>query len=475
MYVLYKALVSFDHLESYIEQNSLDVIYSNVAISWAIHDQNLDESIDISNKTTTNIKSEDFCASVDLGGFFMYNHKTFHQKQVIDCLKTHFPSFRKAYEILSDELSKKRYFAFLMFCLCPYTNRFFSELFEMNPPVLPFEGDEIERIITNQVEIGDKKPSFTLSLVYGFPQVKDLPLLLHTINPNQQFTVGLYENQRKYQLVFSAKPEGHEDATQWGGFTTERGAVEMLSPVSEEIPATEQAPIQEELPEQPSESEEIPTLEETFSDRTEGKISSGFDVLEAEIDQLGAKIDELEAEWDDFEREQEDEEEDDFDEDEYGMDELEPIFEPVPEPIPEPVPEPLPEPIPEPLPEPIPEPVPEPKEKPKFQISPEEAQAIEQLVSGIHLIPPEEESTEQQEEVFHILENMAPKLPPMESVTISRDALIRSLELLETMDEMVRYLRMKYLSEDVVYQNLLESMVLGIKSLKATLELNPDE
>ncbi len=206
MYVLYRELLSFDHLESYIAQNELDVIYSNVAISWAIHAQNLDESIDISNKTTTNIPAEEFCKSVDLGQYFSDNQETFHQQYAITWLKSHLGAFRKVYDHFYDEKSKDAYFSLLMYCLCPYTTRFFRGKLGTNPPSQQFVKNDMNYIVSNQMVIGITKPTLVLSLLYHFSQMSHLPSLLRQINPHQHFTLDLYQEDGKYRGIFTARP-----------------------------------------------------------------------------------------------------------------------------------------------------------------------------------------------------------------------------------------------------------------------------
>ncbi|MFI3255648.1 MAG: hypothetical protein R3Y63_15190, partial [Eubacteriales bacterium] len=238
MQVLYKELLSFAHLESYISKNPLEVIFANVAISWAIHDQKLDDAMDISNKTTTNITGKEFCAGVDLGEYFLDNYRPFTQQMVLESLKTNLSSYVKVYHSLSEESSRERYFALLLFFLCPYRGQIFSGLLGETPPFGTFDQDALEDIISNQLEIGVQKPELALSLIYRHNHVVDLPLMLGEINGDQDFSLDIFQSNEKYQVIFTAKPKGGEilPSLEEKVFATE----EEVFATEEEVFATEE-------------------------------------------------------------------------------------------------------------------------------------------------------------------------------------------------------------------------------------------
>ncbi len=316
MLVLYRELRSFDHLESYIEQNDLSVIYSNVAISWAIHDQKLDESIDISNKTTTNIRAEDFCRTVDLGGFFADNGLTFHQQAAIASMKEHFPSYRQVYELWQDSLSQKRYFAFLMFCLCPYIAGFFRGLIGGESIPGNFLQNKIQEIVSNQLEIGEKKPTLTLSMAYDLVHFKDLPLLLQEINPLQDFALDVYRKQDKLQMILTATPR----------LLQEKAPATVVAESSTPEPGNLTMADQKEI-QQVCMAEELEEVAECLKSQwEEEKQQDSAEIVQAcenktvsvpvendsqRMGQLGEKFDEIEAELEDFKWELDDQLEED--------------------------------------------------------------------------------------------------------------------------------------------------------------------
>lgn len=422
MYVLYRELKTFEHLESYLAQNELTVIFSNVAISWAIHDQNLDESIDISNKTTTNIAPGDFCASVDLGQYFKDNQETFHQKYAISWLKEHFKEFRKVYDRFSDQRSKDAYFALMKFCLCPYVHGTFSGLFGLYPPELNYSNNEMEGIIHNQIDIGVTKPRIQVSLLYHFSQMSNLPILLQEINPKQSFTLDLYQVEGQYRGVFTAEPE----------------PAPVVAPVlSRAVEKERVAPVDEDLEtwvaSDPWDKKGVAPVEKVVSEEILDEMMDESARLQEDVSSLEEMFDEMTAEEESLA---------DLAKEMGILEEACPWEEEEEAPVEDP-------------------------------FSPEESAAIDDLLREFDFPAPEKVGygfPREQLEAKALLTQMSPVLPMMDAVSIPRDTLHKSLELLDTMVELVDYLKTNYPTEDQVCGDLLQSMVTGLSSLQNILK-----
>ncbi len=374
MQVLYKELKSFAHLASYLERNSLEVVYANVAISWAILDHGLDDFMDISNKTTTNITAEDFCRSVDLGQYFGDNVLSFHQQEAIESMKKDISKYRKVYDSFTDVASRERYFALLLFFLCPYRQDLFQGLLGAEVIERDFSQDEMRDLISNQIEIGRKKPTLCLSLVYRFLYVLELPMLLLEINPEQAFYLELFQIGTQYRVVFRAVPVGCGD----------RSDQEDVVSVTEDVVSV---------------SEDVVTVAEDVVSVTE-------DVVTAEVEEA------QETEC------------------------------PVPS---------------------------YPVTLQQHQPNQEEQDALEALLEGIDLPAPVTAQPchgQGQKEVAEIFARIAPALPSVEMMSMPRDFFQKSCDMLDTMEEIVGYIKAQYPLEDPLYQELLESMGLGIESLQ---------
>ncbi|MFI3255111.1 MAG: hypothetical protein R3Y63_12385, partial [Eubacteriales bacterium] len=110
-------------------------------------------------------------------------------------------------------------------------------------------------------------------------------------------------------------------------------------------------------------------------------------------------------------------------------------------------------------------------------ISTEDLAAIDDLLKDIHLPSPvaAEPCTPNPmapEEVEAILEKISPSLPPLDTVSLPRDTLYRSLELLATMEELTKYLQDNYQIDDPLYVDLLASMLTGVRSLQNLMSSN---
>lgn len=490
MYVLYRELKTFDHLESYVTQNELSVIYSNVAISWAIHDQNLDESIDISNKTTTNISAADFCRSVDLGQYFSHNQQTFHQQYAIERMKTKIGDFRKVYQQLANQKSKDGYFALLMFCLCPYTTRFFRGLFGENPPDQVFTNPDMDYIISNQMEIGTNKPTLMVSVLYHFSQLSDLPMLLWEINAKQEFVLDLYQHNGQYQGILTATPLVEKEIVRgkqpvgegqppfgeaflaaWNE-KQEEGTTEFWQE-AEEISLPLQLEKEEPVAAYASSSAESGTLgtypEVLLPTEETGTMGTYPEVLLPTEEQSypyihgGSRSEEILGESARLQEDVENLEEmfhDIVSEDTSLADLAKEMGIFFPE-----------------------EPA---EERWSYEnevfttepaISPEENKAVDQLLEDIDLPLPEGEVPVAvgQVAVKRMLNDIAPVLPPMDAVNMPRDTLSKSLDLLDTMEELVSYLKRNYPSEDPICRDLLESMTVAIHTLYNTLSPSTEQ
>lgn len=439
MKVLYRELKSFAHLESYIRENPLSVIYSNVAISWAIHDQKLDEGIDISNKTTTNIKAEEFCKSVDLGQHFLDNQEGFHQQSAIEALKSQLSSYRKLYDALGDVGSQDSLFSILLFWLCPYTP--WQGKFGEDCPHGTYDSNDMDYIISNQLEIGESKPRLQLSIAYNLSQFVTLPLLLQTINGSQRFSLDTYLVEEKYRVIFTAEPEQKvAEPVVVEAVVAEVRVAENPEPVAEpEVAVVEASQTEVVVAEIEAVVPEVAVADsgtEIPETDINGKIQENFG---------GAEENAVKAE--------------DFTENRQNLEEEIDIKweNEVPNPVAKEETSPL------------------VAEEEGFgaydsenMVSQAEITALKELLAEIDL-PEGEEKAENQAEIEEMLEKSQPELPALNTVAMARDLLEKSLDLLGTMGELLAYLKANYPSEDPVCQDLLESMGIGVNTLQGIL------
>lgn len=223
MQVLYKELTTFEKLEEYLRETEIHVICSNVAISCAIHDQKLDESMNISGKTTTNIPAHDFCKSQDVGQYIQGNVNTFNQFQAISSMKQYIDKYHEMYHLLADDTSKECFFSLMMFFLCPYTNRFFQgKLMETLEKTLDFQGEGYEAIANARAKLYSESKELNVALGFSLMDFVEVPLLLREINKNQEFTFRVYVGEeRSYFPLLTALPTEEESVPENTGKTLE--------------------------------------------------------------------------------------------------------------------------------------------------------------------------------------------------------------------------------------------------------------
>lgn len=192
-----------------MRQNTLPVIFSNVAISWAIHEQNLDETLDISNKTTTNMDAGDFCASVSMKDFLRLEGISFDQKEIISHIKVHLDAWVSLHDMLGDALSRDSLFRLLCFFLCPYKEELLHPVVLSNPPMLR-EDITVSYLEGHRADWMNHRPELGFSFFTGEEDLTKIPLLLAEIDPKQLFSLRIFPvsgERSGYQVVFGAVPQ----------------------------------------------------------------------------------------------------------------------------------------------------------------------------------------------------------------------------------------------------------------------------
>lgn len=420
MVVLYKELSTFAQIATYLAETELSVICANVAISCAIHDQNLDETMDITGKTTTNIDPQDFCKEQLLGDFFSGNQDHFDQYRAICFLKDNFFYVRKAYNLLTDDTSKNNFIALILFFLCPYTERFFTLT---KPPETPFDfpTNTLQQLKAAKEELSKNPRTLTLPLGESLSDFAKLPFFLGKIGKLDSLTLQLCEGS-PYFCVLTAE------------FQSVSVPEEPKPPLTEsELPVPEKDN-SETATVSTAPSETIPTfLENTpvFTPSTEPlEVEPETTPQEAQI------LQEMLADID------------------------------VPKPTEAEQPEAL--------------GVSEVVEEVVKVEEVEKDEAVEKVVEVEKEVVVEVEKEEAVVEIENIekiqqLPDTTDRCNPQEldpfpsGILIKEEQLLRSLELLGTMEELVIYLHRQYPTDDPVCADLLNSMLTAVKTLRNTL------